>query len=152
MVLLNLRVLLSSKNRIEGLNILRTVVGSLRGEPGFVRFNLYQDLDNEKAITFEEVWNGQDDLDRRVRSESYRHILVLMDLSLVPSLAWALPMQANYQQSMINGKVLSFNPFKKNTVKSMSWSMMQYAYANVKATSGLRDISEEIADIDPVEV
>jgi len=84
MVLLNLRVLLSSKNRIEGLNILRTVVVSLRGEPGFVRFNLYQDVDNENAITFEEVWNNQDDLDRRVRSESYRPILVLMALSCEP--------------------------------------------------------------------
>lgn len=81
-------------------------------------------------------------------------LFVLMDLSLVPNLAWALPMQANYQQSMINGRVLAFNPFKKNTVKSMSWSMMQYAYANVKSVSGLKDISsvtEEDVEKDVIE-
>jgi quinol monooxygenase YgiN len=84
MVVITLKVLFSPASRIRGLEILRAVVGPLQGEPGFVRFNLSQAIDDENAVTFEEVWNSQADLDRRISSEQYRHILAVMDLSLEP--------------------------------------------------------------------
>jgi len=56
MVVINLKVLFSPGSRMRGLEILRAVVGPLQGEPGFVRFNLFQAIDDENAVTFEEVW------------------------------------------------------------------------------------------------
>jgi quinol monooxygenase YgiN len=84
MIVIILRVLFSPENRRNGLDILRTVIGLIQGEPGFIRFNLYQDIDDENAITYEEVWNSQADSDRRIQSELYRHVLAVMDLSLEP--------------------------------------------------------------------
>lgn len=84
MIVITLRVLFSPENRRDGLGILRAVIGPIQGEPGFIRFNLYQDVDDENAVTFEEVWNSQADLDRRICSELYRHMLAVMDLSLEP--------------------------------------------------------------------
>jgi len=84
MVVIILKVLFSPASRMRGLEILRGVIGPLQGEPGFVRSNLCQDIDDENAVTFEEVWNSQADLDRRIGSEQYRHILAVIELSLEP--------------------------------------------------------------------
>lgn len=53
-------------------------------QPGCLRCDLYQDVENREAITLVEEWESQADLDPRLRSEDYRAVLAAIELSQEP--------------------------------------------------------------------
>jgi quinol monooxygenase YgiN len=60
---------------------LRAVVGPTRVEPGCLFCHLYEDVEIAGAFTLAEGWMSPADFDRRLRSEAYRQLLLLMELS-----------------------------------------------------------------------
>ena len=68
----------------------RQIQRAFRSLPSFVRLqagclacNVYQDLENQDTIVMEEKWQTAKDLHRYIRSEHYRKVLELMELSII---------------------------------------------------------------------
>jgi quinol monooxygenase YgiN len=60
---------------------LRSVVGPTRVEPGCLLCHLYEDVESAGAFTLVEDWMSPADFERRLRSEAYRRLLLMMELS-----------------------------------------------------------------------
>jgi quinol monooxygenase YgiN len=60
---------------------LRSVVGPTRVEPGCLFCHLYEDVEIAGSFTLVEDWVSPVDFERRLRSEAYRQLLLLMELS-----------------------------------------------------------------------
>ena len=78
-----MRVTAPEGKRGEMLQALRTLVGPMSVKPGCCRCRLYQDTDDENVITWIEEWESREQLDRHVRSDEYRTLLSVMDMSTV---------------------------------------------------------------------
>jgi quinol monooxygenase YgiN len=63
---------------------LRSLVGPTRVEPGCLFCHLYEDVEIAGTFTLVEDWVSQVDFERRLRSEAYRRLLLLMELSPEP--------------------------------------------------------------------
>ena len=63
---------------------LRSLVGPIRSEAGCVDCRLFQDALNPNVFQLEAYWKAEDDLERHVRSETYKKLLFLMELSIEP--------------------------------------------------------------------
>ncbi len=66
------------------LQALRSLVNPTRVEPGCLSCRLHEDADKLGAFVLEEEWASRDHFERRLRSEPYRHLLHLMELSAEP--------------------------------------------------------------------
>jgi quinol monooxygenase YgiN len=60
---------------------LRSVLGPTRVEPGCLFCHLYEDVETAGAFTLVEEWVSPLEFERRLRSEAYRQLLLLMELS-----------------------------------------------------------------------
>lgn len=63
---------------------LRSLLGPMRVEAGCVNCRLFQDFTNPRAFQIETYWRTEDDLTHHVRSEVYRKLLILMEMSAEP--------------------------------------------------------------------
>jgi quinol monooxygenase YgiN len=66
------------------LQALRSMVFPTRVEPGCLDCRLYEDVEEPGAFTLVEEWATEADFDHRIRSESYRQLLMTMELSAQP--------------------------------------------------------------------
>jgi quinol monooxygenase YgiN len=66
------------------LRALRSLVCPTRVEPGCLRCRLYEDVEDAGAFTLVEEWSTGEAFERRLRSEPYRQLLLLMELSAGP--------------------------------------------------------------------
>ena len=78
-VISTLRIFTAS--RAEVVRTLTAQLNSTRVQPGCLRCDLYQDVENPEAITLVEEWESQGDLSLRLRSEDYRAVLAAAELS-----------------------------------------------------------------------
>ena len=81
MIIVTLQVRVLAERREEVLQILRTMLEPARVKPGCISFRSYQDIENESRLCLVEEWNSKHDLDRRIRSDDYRKLLELMEMS-----------------------------------------------------------------------
>ena len=82
MVLLTMRVTTSTKQREEVLRTLRSATGAITTLRGCIGLHLMQDVDNRSAITLCEEWETEADLRRHVRSDDFRTLLAVIDMSM----------------------------------------------------------------------
>ena len=81
MIISTLRILTAPKSRAEVVRILAAQLGATRLQPGCLRCNLYQGIENRQTITLVEEWESQAELDLRLRSEDYRSVLAAIELA-----------------------------------------------------------------------
>jgi len=81
MIISTLRIVTAPKSRAEVIRTLTAQLGPLRVQPGCLRCDLYQDIENRETITLVEEWESQVDLDLRLRSEEYRAVLAAIELA-----------------------------------------------------------------------
>ena len=67
--------------RADVLEILRSVQGSVRTQPGCAAFDIYAEQGPESAVLLVERWETDDALEAHLRSEIYRSILGAIELS-----------------------------------------------------------------------
>jgi quinol monooxygenase YgiN len=70
--------------REELLRALRALVNPTRVEPGCLCCRIFQDVEDDDAITLIEEWSTGADLEQRLKSDTYRQLLQLMELSSIP--------------------------------------------------------------------
>jgi quinol monooxygenase YgiN len=52
-----------------------------RAETGCITCRIYQDVQKEHAIMLEEIWKNEEDLNRHLRSDEYRNVLLVMEMA-----------------------------------------------------------------------
>jgi quinol monooxygenase YgiN len=81
MVISTLRIVTAAKSRVQVVRTLIAQLGPLRVQPGCVRCDLYQDIENREVVTLVEEWESQAELDLRLRSDEYRAVLETIELA-----------------------------------------------------------------------
>lgn len=72
-----------TRNKIaEAQKILRVLVERTRVSPGCLGCDVYQDLREPRVLLFEEWWETEEDLDRHLRSDPYRYVILVMEMAL----------------------------------------------------------------------
>ena len=66
----------------EIMKIIGWVVELCRDDPGCLSCHLYEDLQEKNSLVLEQVWRDQENLDLHLRSEEYRNLLLVLEMSL----------------------------------------------------------------------
>ena len=81
MILSTLRMTILSKKRGEALRILRSVAEQCRVHSGCLGCHIYEDVQEDNVLMFEEMWRSEEDLNHHLRSEEYRKVLLVMEMA-----------------------------------------------------------------------
>jgi quinol monooxygenase YgiN len=65
----------------EAVQVLRSLVGPVRAEPGCSATRLMRDVDEGNVLTFVEEWRNAEDFERHLRAIAFRRILAVMELA-----------------------------------------------------------------------
>ena len=81
MITFTLRIVAPPEKRDDILTAVRSLLGPTQVGSGCISCRFYQEIDNANALVLAQEWASKADLDRHIRSEEYRNILALMDIS-----------------------------------------------------------------------
>ncbi len=77
-----IRMVIPPKKRGEVLQILSSMAERCRFEQGCLSCRVYQDVELEPVLMVEQQWENGEDLDRHLRSEGFRKLLLVVEMSL----------------------------------------------------------------------
>jgi quinol monooxygenase YgiN len=81
MLRFRVRLELARPTAAEAIQVLRSLLGPVRAEPGCTATRLLRDLDDGAAVTFEEEWQDYDRLESHLKTAAFRKVLAVMDLA-----------------------------------------------------------------------
>ena len=84
MVRSTIRIVIPPKKQNEALEILGSMTEQIQFEPGCISCRLYKGVDSEGVIMFEELWMSEEDVQRHLRSDKYRKILLVVEMAAEP--------------------------------------------------------------------
>jgi len=65
----------------EALEILMMVAERTRVRPGCISCRIFHDAQEKQVIMLDEMWSTQEDLDDHLRSDEYRHVLLVLEMA-----------------------------------------------------------------------
>lgn len=77
-----LRVALPAGRLREVLGILIPMAERIRVDPACLGCHVYQDVQDDCVLMLEERWRSEEDLQRRLRSNEYQTVLLLMEMAV----------------------------------------------------------------------
>jgi len=84
MLLATVRMMIPPEKRAEAGQILNAMAERTRVQLGCLSCRIYHDEQVEAVLMVEEVWRSQEDLDRHLRSDDYRHVLFVTEMAVEP--------------------------------------------------------------------
>ena len=81
MITASLKINVPAEKHRDALQTVRSILGWTRAQPGCISMEFYQDTNDPDSMILLEEWKDWNSLERHIRSESYRNILELMELS-----------------------------------------------------------------------
>ena len=84
MIHATVRMVLPPDKRVEAMKILNLVAERCRAIRGCLTCRIYHDEQQEAIFMLEEVWENQEDLDRHLRSNDYRNVLLVTEMAIEP--------------------------------------------------------------------
>jgi quinol monooxygenase YgiN len=81
LVTLKVRIAASPARTDEATAALVSLVGPVRAQPGCLATRVLNVLDEDNAVTFEEEWRSQSDLEHHFRTPAFRTLLATMELA-----------------------------------------------------------------------
>ena len=84
MIQASLRIVAPAERRDEIVQTFRSLIGPTEVKGGCLGCRFYQDVSDKNVLTYLEEWQTQEDLERHLRSDQYRKLLALIDLSTAP--------------------------------------------------------------------
>jgi quinol monooxygenase YgiN len=82
MVHVTIRMAIRSKKYDEALKILRSTAEWSRIKPGCLSSRIYDDVQEDNVLMFEEIWRSEEDLEYHLRSDEYQKVLLVMEMAL----------------------------------------------------------------------
>ena len=79
-----IRMLFPARKREEALVILRSMIEWVNLEEGCISCRLYQDILEEHALMLEEIWVGETNLHRHLRTDEFRNVLLVVEMASEP--------------------------------------------------------------------
>jgi quinol monooxygenase YgiN len=82
MILATLRMEIPLQKRAEALKILKLMVAGSNAQPDCVFCRICEDALENNIIQFEEMWRSEEELERYIRSDRYRKVLLVLEMAL----------------------------------------------------------------------
>ena len=82
MILATIRMKISPEKRGEALKILRSTVEGNRILPGCLSCRIYEDIEEDNVLMYEEMWESEEELKQHLRSDEYHKVLLVMEMAL----------------------------------------------------------------------
>ena len=82
MVLATIRMIIPPKKRGEVLNILRSTAEQCKVHSGCLGCHIYDDVQEDNVLMFEEMWSNEEGLVDHLRSKEYQDVLLVMEMAL----------------------------------------------------------------------
>jgi quinol monooxygenase YgiN len=82
MILATVRMAIPPQKRDEALKILRLTAEQCRLRPCCLSCRIYEDVQEDNVLMFEERWMSREDLERHLRSDEYYKVLLVMEMAL----------------------------------------------------------------------
>lgn len=79
-----IRMLIPLNKQSEALEILQTVCAQIQFNPNCISTHLYRGVDDGRAVMIEERWTSDEHVIQHLRSESYRRILLVVEMAEEP--------------------------------------------------------------------
>ena len=76
------RIVTNRDNQDEAFAILRSMAERTRVESGCIACRVYRDAQEDRSLMFEEIWKNEEDLNRHIRSEDYRNVLLVVEMAV----------------------------------------------------------------------
>jgi quinol monooxygenase YgiN len=77
----SIRIIIPAKKRKEALIILSSLIEQTKLEGGCISCRLYRDVQDERALMLEEIWTGEKDLERHLRSDKFLAVLLVVEMA-----------------------------------------------------------------------
>lgn len=84
MQIITLRINVPRAQRNTFLDAARRVIGPTEVQPGCISCRFYQDVNDSDAVLLVEEWKTRQDLEQHLKSDRYRIVLSLLDMSEKP--------------------------------------------------------------------
>jgi quinol monooxygenase YgiN len=81
MILASLKIKVSQEKHKDAFDTIRAILGWTCAQPGCISMAFYQDTNDLDCMVLLEEWRDWTSLENHIRSDSYRNILELMELS-----------------------------------------------------------------------
>jgi quinol monooxygenase YgiN len=81
MVLATIRMTTSAKKFGEALRILGSMAEQCRVQPGCLTCRVYRGGQEDNVLLFEQLWSNEADLERHLRSDEYRRVLMVLEMA-----------------------------------------------------------------------
>jgi quinol monooxygenase YgiN len=81
MVRITIRLLIPLEKQSEALEILGSIIEQTQFELGCISSRIYRGVEDVRAIMLEELWASDEDVQRHLRSEKYRKILLVVEMA-----------------------------------------------------------------------
>ena len=82
MILATIRMKISPQKRGEALKILKSIVEGNRILPGCLSCRIYEDIEEDNVLMYEEMWKSEAELEQHLRADEYRKVLLVMEMAL----------------------------------------------------------------------
>lgn len=79
-----IRMAIPPEKLADSLRILGPMAERIRLDPACSACHVYQDVQEDSVLMLEQVWKNQEALERHLRSDEYRDVLLLMETALAP--------------------------------------------------------------------
>lgn len=84
MIRSSIRMRIPVEKESEALDILSSITEQVQYEPSCISCRIYRSADEPHAIMIEELWKTREDLQRHLRSDTYRLILLVIEMAESP--------------------------------------------------------------------
>ena len=82
MIIFTLRIKVPGNRRKDFLDSARLTIGPTKVQLGCIGCEFYQDLNDPDAVLYVQEWESRANLDDHIKSDSFRIVLSLMELSV----------------------------------------------------------------------
>jgi quinol monooxygenase YgiN len=77
-----LRIVTDPAKLAEAFAILLSMAERIRVMSGCIACRVYRDAQEQSSLMFEEIWKNEEDLNRHIRSEEYRNVLLVAEMAV----------------------------------------------------------------------
>ena len=77
-----LRIVTDPLKMAEAFAILLAMAERIRVMSGCISCRVYRDAQEDRSLMFEEIWKCEEDLNRHIRSDEYRNVLLVVEMAV----------------------------------------------------------------------
>ena len=82
MIISTIRMAIPAEKHNDALRILRSMAVQSRDDPACLSCCIYRDIEDSNVLAFQETWKNENNLGHHVRSDEYRNLLLVLEMSL----------------------------------------------------------------------